>query len=93
MYSTFRLQITYTLKADLYHIAPLYVFTVLKRTPHSQGYMDISWLQRHRLVYMGFVHCGGTFQMPTHYGTKKVIWLELGIYVIFKYQLCVHYGI
>jgi len=32
--------------------------------------MDIPWLQRHCLVYMGFVHCGSTFQMPTHYGTK-----------------------
>ena len=27
-------------------------------------------LQWHRIVYMGFVHCGGTFQMPTQYGTR-----------------------
>ena len=25
---------------------------------------------RHRLVYMGFIHCGGAFQTPTHYGTN-----------------------
>jgi len=24
----------------------------------------------HRLVYMGFVHCGSTFQIPKHYGTS-----------------------
>ena len=68
----------------LYHSAPLivnYVFTVLKRTPQSQGYMDIPWLQRHCLVYIRFVHCGGTFQTPTHYGTKRVILIELGIYI------------
>ena len=29
------------------------------------GYMDVPRLQRHRLV--GFVHCGSTFQAPTHY--------------------------
>jgi len=34
------------------------------------GYMDIPQLQRDRLVYMGFVHCGGVFQMPMHYGTR-----------------------
>jgi len=59
--------------ADLYRSAPLivnYVFTVLKRTPQLPWSSDIPWLQRHRLVYMGFVHCGGTFQTPTHYGTK-----------------------
>ena len=38
--------------------------------PCTLGYMDVPWLQRHCLVYMGFVHCGGTFQMPTHYGTS-----------------------
>ena len=27
-------------------------------------HMDVPWLQRHRLVYMGFVHCGSAFQMP-----------------------------
>ena len=27
--------------------------------------MDVPWLQRHRLVYIGSVHCGGTFQMPS----------------------------
>ena len=32
--------------------------------------LHVPWLQRHRLVYMGFVQCGGTFQMPTHYGTN-----------------------
>ena len=31
--------------------------------PCTLGYMDVPWLQRHRLVYMGFVHCGGAFQM------------------------------
>ena len=46
--------------ADLYHRALLivnYVFTVLKKT-------HIPWLQRHCLVYMWFVHCGGTFKRP-----------------------------
>ena len=31
---------------------------------------SVPWLQRHRLVYMGYVHCGGTFQTSTHYGTN-----------------------
>ena len=64
--------------ADLYHSAQLivnYVFTVLKKnTTVAQqcsctlGYMDVPRLQRHRFV--GFVHCGSTFQTPTHYGTN-----------------------
>ena len=43
---------------------------------YTLGYIDIPWLQRHRLVYMGFVHCGGTFQTPTHYGTNEFVLQE-----------------
>jgi len=46
---------------------------------HGADTYPTSWLQRHRLhvvhmglVYMGFVHCGGTFQTPTRYGTMAV---------------------
>ena len=28
-------------------------------------------LQRHRLVYLELVHCGGAFQTPIHYGTSS----------------------
>ena len=24
-----------------------------------------------QLLYMGFVHCGGAFHTPTHYGTRE----------------------
>ena len=34
--------------------------------------MDVPWLQMYHLVYTGFVHCGGAFQTPTHYGTSKL---------------------
>ena len=44
--------------------------TVAMERWYTLGRIDIPWLQRHRLLYMRFVHCGGTFQMPTHYGTK-----------------------
>jgi len=47
--------------------------TVAQQRSCSLGYMDVPWLQRHRLVYMGFVHCGSTFQMTTHYGTN-LLW-------------------
>ena len=39
-------------------------YTTAMEPPCTLGYMDVPWLQRHRLVYMGFVHCGGAFQMP-----------------------------
>jgi len=40
--------------------------------------MDIPWLQ----VYMGFVHCSGTFQMAAHYGTRtKKICVEYSPYI------------
>ena len=32
--------------------------TVAQQPSCTLGYVDVSWLQRHRLVYMGFVHCG-----------------------------------
>jgi len=33
-------------------------------------------------VYMGFVHCSGTFQMAAHYGTKtKKICVEYFPYI------------
>ena len=35
--------------------------------------MDVRWLQKHRLVYMEFVHFGGAFQMHMHYDTNN--WL------------------
>ena len=37
----------------------------------------VPWLQRHHLLYMGFVHCGGTFETPTHYGTNIILYILL----------------
>ena len=47
--------------------------------------MDVPWLQRHRLVYMG---CGGTFQTPMHYGTNAIV----KITSLFAVQHCLGLG-
>ena len=47
--------------------------TVAQQCSCTLGYMDVPWLQRHGLVYMGFVHSGGTFQTPMHYGSNRPI--------------------
>ena len=33
--------------------------TVAQQRSCTLGYMEVPWLQRHHLVYMGFVQCGG----------------------------------
>ena len=59
-------------------IAPLivnYVFTVLKRTPQLPSNARVPRLQtRHRLVHVGFVHCGDILQTPTHYDTNIAVY-------------------
>jgi len=40
--------------------------TVAQQHSCTLGYTDVPWLQRHHLIYMGYVHCGGAFQMHTH---------------------------
>ena len=64
---------------------------------HALRYMDTPWLQRHHLVYMGFVHCDGTFQMPTHYRTNlsnahalsyKILDLGTGDFVYLQLASC-----
>ena len=42
------------------------------------GYMDILWLQRHHLAYR-IVHCGSTFQTPTHCGTNFIVCIVLAM--------------
>ena len=55
--------------------------------PRTHG---LPWLQRHRLVYMGVVHCGGTFQTPTHYGTNNFV-MPITLMISFLYSLsCVY---
>jgi len=51
-----------------------YMVSVLKRTPQLPWSSDIPY---GLLIYpgfkgtaMGFVHCGGTFRTPTHYGAN-----------------------
>jgi len=39
---------------------------------------------------MGFVHCGGTFETPTHYGTMYNSVVEMLIYCIFALRPHLH---